>query len=244
MIQGGIMAKVQVKFQDNVLTEVSLEKEVVTIGRKSGNDILIDNLAVSGFHARIFKNGDRFVLEDMGSLNGTFVNGVKISKYTLKNNDNALVGKHVLNFILPESPEDVEQTISVKSMKLDETLVLDPQLQQKLLHKMPETKAVAKGAEPLGGFVVIEGTADRDEYELKDRVTTIGKDDNAGIRLRGLFTPKTMALVNRRKEGYFINPVGGALVKVNSERISERYDLKDGDVVEVGKLRLQFYIKE
>lgn len=237
------MNKVQLKFQDAVLTEVPLDKDIITVGRKPDNNIHIDNLAVSGFHAKIYREGDTFILEDMGSLNGTFVNGVKISKHLLRNNDSALIGKHVLSFILPAAAENLEQTMAVRNVKMDETLVLDPQLQQRLLNKMPEAK-VAGGRELLGGFTVIEGASDRDEYELKERVTTIGKDYNAGIRLRGLLSPKIAALVNRRKEGYFISPVGNAAVKINGERIGERCDLKDGDLVEVGKLKLQFYIRE
>lgn len=243
--KGDAMNKIQLKFQDNILTEVPFDKDIITIGRKPDNDIHIDNLAVSGFHAKVYRDGDHFILEDMGSLNGTFVNGVKISKHILKDNDNALVGKHVLTFILPEAKGDpVDQTIATKNIKMDETLVLDPALQQRLLHKMPETKTAAEGKEVTGGFIVVGGSTDRDEYELKERVTTIGKDYNAGIRLRGLFTPKVAALVNRRKEGYFISPAGGATVKINGERVSERHDLKDGDIVEVGKIKLQFFIKD
>lgn len=238
------MNKVQLKFQDAVLTEVPLDKDLITVGRKPDNTIHIDNLAVSGFHAKIYREGDTFILEDMGSLNGTFVNGVKVSKHLLRNNDSALIGKHVLCFVLPAAAENVERTISVRNVKMDETLVLDPHLQQRLLNKMPETKAAPAGRELMGGFTLIDGVSDRDEYELKERVTTIGKDYNAGIRLRGLLTPKVAALVNRRKEGYFINPVGNAAVRVNGERVNERCDLKDGDVVEVGKLKLQFYIRE
>lgn len=238
------MNKVQLKFQDTLLTELPIDKDIITIGRKPGNDIHIDNLAVSGFHAKVYRDGDKFIIEDMGSLNGTFVNGTKISKHILRNSDNALIGKHVLSFVLPGSADAMEQTLGSRNARMDETLVLDPHLQQKLLSKMPETKAPAGVREVLGGFSVIEGSSDRDEYELKDRVTSIGKDYNAGIRLRGLLAPKVAALVNRRREGYFINPVGGSPIKINGERIAERYDLKDGDVVEVGKLKMQFYLRE
>ena len=238
------MAKVLLQFQDKVLKEFPIDKDIVTIGRKPGNDIHIDNLAVSGFHAKIFRDGNAFVIEDLGSLNGTFLNGAKISKNQLRNNDKVLIGKHVLSFALSEDEKSAEQAVVAKSIKADETLVLDSHTQQKFLNRMPESKIHGEGRELLGGITVIEGAAERKEYELRDRVITIGKGSDAAIRLRGLFAPKVAALINRRKEGYFINPVGGTVTKVNGSRIEERYDLKDGDIIEVGKVKMQFFIKE
>ncbi len=239
-----IIAKVLLKFQDRTLNEVPLDKDVITIGRKPNNTIQIDNLAVSGYHAKIYKDGKRFIIEDMGSLNGTFVNGIKISKHILNNNDNALIGKHILSFVLPGEAENVEKTISSKNLKVDETMVLDSQLRERILSEMPDTKSSDNKKEAMGSFRVVEGNTDIYEYELKDRVVSIGKGYDADIRLKGFFAPKVAALVNRRKEGYFINPVGGATVKINGNRIGGRYDLKDGDIVEVGKIRLQFSMRE
>ncbi|MEN6468805.1 MAG: FHA domain-containing protein, partial [Smithella sp.] len=69
-------------------------------------------------------------------------------------------------------------------------------------------------------------------------------EDGSAIKLKGFFAPKLAALVNRRKEGYFITPSAGKDLKVNGQVIERRYDLKDGDMLEVGGLKLQFYIKE
>ncbi len=238
------MAKVLLKFQDRTLNEVPLDKDVITIGRKPNNTIQIDNLAVSGYHAKIYKDGKRFIIEDMGSLNGTFVNGIKVSRHILNNNDNALIGKHILSFVLPQEAENVEKTIASKNLRVDETMVLDSHLQQKILSKMPGMNSSDYRKEAMGIFSVVEGDTDIYEYELKDRVVSIGKGYDADIRLKGFFVPKVAALVNRRNEGYFINPVGGATVKINGSRIGGRYDLKDGDIVEVGKIKLQFSIRE
>ena len=78
------MTKIVLKFRDAALKEIPVEKELITIGRKPDNDIEIDNLAVSGHHARIFKAGDWFLIEDLDSLNGTFVNGKMIKESPLK----------------------------------------------------------------------------------------------------------------------------------------------------------------
>ena len=76
------------------------------------------------------------------------------------------------------------------------------------------------------------------------KVSAIGKKNGSAIQLKGLFAPKVAALVNRRKEGYFITPSSDKELKINGQKIDHRYDLKDGDIVEVGNLKLQFYIKE
>lgn len=230
------MAKILLRFKDAVLKDVPLEKEVTTIGRKDGNDIVIDNIGVSGFHAKIVKEGDYYAVEDLNSLNGTFVDSKKIAKVVLNSGDVILVGKHTLEFISETGPQN-QKAQPMRGISMDETMVIAPQDQEKIL-------ASAEKLDVLGGFIVIEGSADAGEYELKERVTTIGKDESARIKLKGFFAPKVAALVNRRKEGYFISPSGKKTIKVNGEEINHRYDLKDGDIVEVAGVKMQFYISE
>ena len=87
------------RFKGNVLEEYPVKTgETITIGRKDSNDIVIDNLAVSGMHARVDSVSATFILTDLESTNGTFVNGALISSHTLRNNDVILIGKHELVF--------------------------------------------------------------------------------------------------------------------------------------------------
>lgn len=230
------MAKILLRFKDAVLKDIPLEKEVTTIGRKDGNDIVIDNIGVSGYHAKIVKENDYYAVEDLNSLNGTFVDSKKIAKAVLNSGDVILVGKHTLEFISETEPQN-QKVQPIRGISMDETMVIAPQDQEKIL-------ASAEKLDVLGGFIVIEGSADAGEYELKERVTTIGKDESARIKLKGFFAPKVAALVNRRKEGYFISPLGKKTIKVNGEEIDHRYDLKDGDIVEVAGVKMQFYISE
>ncbi len=72
--------------------------EGCNIGRKKGNDIVIDSLAVSGSHARIESVSTAFVLRDLESTNGTIVNDKKVSIHSLQHNDTILIGKHTLMF--------------------------------------------------------------------------------------------------------------------------------------------------
>lgn len=93
------MAKLILSLEGSVIREIPIDKERVTIGRKAINDIQIDNLAVSGEHARIVTILDDSFLEDTGSTNGTLVNGNLIKKHILQNNDLIEIGKYKLKFV-------------------------------------------------------------------------------------------------------------------------------------------------
>src|SRR5262249_45734388 len=93
------MAKLILSMDGLVLKEIPLTKERTTIGRKPHNDIQIDNLAVSGEHAVIVTILNDSFLEDLGSTNGTVVNGNPIKKHFLQNNDVIELGKYKLKFM-------------------------------------------------------------------------------------------------------------------------------------------------
>jgi len=233
------MARLLLKYKEAVLKEITLEKESTTIGRKPENDIVIDNLAVSGNHAVIKMEGDKLMIEDLQSLNGSYLNSQKITQAELFNGDVILIGVHTLEVFSDKTRAAEKKDFTVRGRSMDETMVIAPDDQKKILRAVDKTIP-----EALGGFVVIEGSTDKKEYELKERVSAIGKEEGSAIQLKGFFAPKVAALVNRRKEGYFITPSGGKNLKINGKEIERRYDLKDGDIVEVGNLKLQFYVKE
>lgn len=238
------MTKIILKFKDAVLKEVPVEKELITIGRKPDNDIEIDNLAVSGHHARIFKAGDWFLIEDLDSLNGTFVNGKMIQESPLKNGDEILIGKHVLKFVSTDAATTSEPEAVLKKGVVGETMIIDSKVQQEMLAQISKDRSVTSGGEAVGRLVVLEGSTGQKEYELTERVTSIGKDSSAKIRLKGFFAPKFAAFVNRSKEGYYISPASGKEIKVNEGAVSTRYKLQDGDVIQVAGIKMHFYSKQ
>ena len=93
------MAKLILSLDGMVIREYPLTKERTTIGRKSHNDIVIDNLAISGEHAMIMTILNDSFLEDLGSTNGTLVNGQPIKKHFLQNNDVVELGKYKLKYV-------------------------------------------------------------------------------------------------------------------------------------------------
>ncbi len=112
------MPKIVLTYNDKVVKELPLTDVVVNIGRKADNDLVIDNLAVSSYHARIAKLDDGYVVQDTGSTNGIFLNGEKVVQHTLKFGDHILIGKHVVVFqdgaVAPVSPSAGRQEGALK----------------------------------------------------------------------------------------------------------------------------------
>lgn len=246
------MAKLMLKFKEAMLKEIRLEKKVTTIGRAPTNDIVIDNLVVSGAHAKIVNEGGRYFIEDTNSTNGTFIGGRRITKSPLVHNAQIVIGEYTLLFNHPASVEDADATVvNLKAPALDATMMIDTRklpigntVEQAANATAPLAAAPPK-AEIVGGFTVIEGSTDRREYELLKRVTTIGKADSAEIKIKGLFAPKIAALVNRTRDGYYLSPASGEKHPVvNGKYIASAVLLKNLDMVEVAGLKLQFYIKD
>ena len=116
------MAKLILSMDGLVLKEIPLAKERTTIGRKPHNDIQIDNLAVSGEHAVIVTILNDCFLEDLGSTNGTLVNGNPVKKHFLQNNDVVELGKYRLKFI-GEAPVTA---VTAEKADFEKTMVLRP----------------------------------------------------------------------------------------------------------------------
>lgn len=75
-----------------------LEADLVTVGRNGKADILLDDVTVSRQHAEVEKTADRYVVRDVGSLNGTWLNGVRIDTSELQDGDEVQIGRFKLVF--------------------------------------------------------------------------------------------------------------------------------------------------
>ena len=90
------MAMVSVVFNGQIIGEFPLDKPAVVVGRDAGCDIQIDNLGISRTHCQFIRRGSQYLVQDMNSSNGTYVNGQKIGEHYLNDGDQILVGKHTL----------------------------------------------------------------------------------------------------------------------------------------------------
>ena len=242
------MPKLILKFDDRELQECAVGTEPVSIGRRPDNMIIIDHPVVSARHARVFREGDHYVIEDLRSTNGTFVNQQPIARHTLSEGDAVVVGKHTLVFSLAgelQPPEDGETAplpaidgVPFVTFNQQHLSGRDHARASQIDPIVPKTAIPAAPART--GFVrVTSGTSDRSEYALMAVTTLIGKSETAQIRISGWLRPKVAAAIARKGDGFIVTPMG-APVTVNGEKVSNHKDLADGDRIEVSGLTLEF----
>lgn len=221
---------------DNRVLKTCVVDQRASIGRLPDNTVVVDNPAVSGHHASVFRDGDAFVIEDLASTNGTFVNGKRVSRHKLQSADAVRVGKHTIVFdehggagaAADAAPPEIAAAPG-------ETVYLDADKHKALL-------AWIRSAQAPGGAAVLrvlEGRADQTEYPLHAHTSVIGKSDAALVRLKGLFKPKEAVAIARSDDGYVATVLRGT-TRINKEPVRERRILVDGDVLEVGGLTLEF----
>ena len=217
------MPKMIVSIDDVVIKELQLTKEKTTLGRRPYNDIVIDNLAVSGEHAVVHLGAAEVLLEDLNSTNGTYVNGKAIKKQTLQNGDSIEVGKYKIRFV--GDPVD----------NFDKTMVIRAQPPAAAQAPAPVATASASVQAPASAMLpaaikVLNGAAMGREVPLTKVVTTIGKPAVA------------VAAVTKRHHGFVVHHVeGGGNPTLNGQPITaDPVPLKNGDVIELAGTQMQF----
>jgi len=231
------MPKLILQIDNSVLKTCSVGQRA-SIGRLPDNTVVVDNPAVSGHHAVVFRDGDHFVIEDLASTNGTFVNGKRVTTQKLRGGDTIRVGKstHAIAFDEQGGDDDAVETAAPEiGAASGETVYLQADKHQALLAwirsaQAPTTPAVLR---------VLEGPADQSEYSLHAHTSVIGKSDAALIRLKGLFKPKEAVAIARGDNGYVATVLRGT-TRINKATVRERQVLADGDILEVGGLTLEF----
>jgi pSer/pThr/pTyr-binding forkhead associated (FHA) protein len=228
------MPKMIVSIDGVVIKEVQLTKDRTTLGRRPYNDIVIDNLAVSGEHAVLQLSGNEVYLEDLNSTNGTYVNGKAVKKQLLQNNDTVEIGKYKIKFINEAPGATFEKTMIIKPGMV-------PPLPPKAVGAPAGAPAAAPAtataaAKPAGeagagaSIKVLSGAAAGREVPLVKVVTTIGKPGVA------------VAAITKRTHGFVVAHVEGAnKPTLNGAAIgSEPVTLKNGDMLELAGTQMQF----
>lgn len=214
------MSEIIVKLGDNVVHKYFFDKDIINIGRARDNDIVIENLAVSRNHARIRRVDGKYILTDLNSANGTFVNGVRITKTEIMHNDVITIGKHNLIFI--NKPLSDEQIIS-DAFGADRTMIVD--------------------RAPTGVLVITTGKQKNQEFKLTKQETKIGRSANNDIRIHDWFVSKNHAVIIKQGSNYFIKDLGSWRgVFVNGQPVKDT-QLKDGDDIKLGATHLTFHLR-
>jgi pSer/pThr/pTyr-binding forkhead associated (FHA) protein len=244
------MSKLVLKFENAVLQEVAVGQREVSIGRSPDNGIVIDNPAVSHYHARVFNEEGRLMLEDFGSLNGTFVNGQRIKMVGLKPGDSVMIGKHTI--VVTDSAEIRARALDngetrPAAPKINETVMLDTKERRELLQKVAavgESAQVAPARLKVPTLIVRGGRTDQPEYTLTDKLTVIGKSPMATVKLKGWFAPKVAAQINRREDNVYYIGAADKVPNVNGQPIRHATKLASGDVIRVAGIELEFVYRD
>lgn len=224
------MPKMIVSIDGVVIKEVQLTKDRTSLGRRPYNDIVIDNLAVSGEHAVLQMSGNEVHLEDLNSTNGTYVNGKAVKKQLLQNNDTVEIGKYKIKYVNEALEAGFEKTMVIKAGSVVASAPVGmATVAQSAVSAQPP--AAAPSAQVVNAAIkVMSGAAAGREVPLVKVVTTIGKPGVA------------VAAITRRPHGFVIAHVEGAnRPSLNGAAIgAEPVALKDGDVLELAGTQMQF----
>ncbi len=227
------MAKLVLSLDGVVIKEVQLTKDKTTLGRRPYNDIVIDNLAVSGEHAVLQMIGTEVFIEDLNSTNGTYINGKAVKKQQLRANDVIEVGKYKVKFLADEH-QDYEKTMIFKpgQSPLPGMAVPAPALQSPSNFGSFPPSGFPAQAPAVGpaSIRVMSGAASGREVPLTKVVTTVGKP---GVQV---------ASITKRPSGYvFAHVEGPQRPTVNgAPLVGDAVPLKHGDVIELAGTQMQF----
>ncbi len=216
----------------------SMGKGELTIGRNPGNDILIENAGVSRRHAVIKWTGDHAVIEDLGSANGTFVNGQRITSRQLQDGDEVLVLNHRLVYRLPR--EAAAPKIEMAGDIGQKTMYIDSSAVAQAVAGRPAGKPEA-AAPKLRPCLILP---DRKKMALEAGEITLGSGPECQVKLSGMLVAKAHARIVPDKEGHYkiIHLAGLAGTRVNGEKITEHV-LRHGDEIEIAKQKLLFRLE-
>lgn len=214
--------------EGEVIREYLIEDRNLSIGRSYNNDIQLNDDTLSGHHALISSIPDYVFIEDLGSTNGTLVNGRHIKKVALEHGDIIQIGHHQLTY-LSEKHASYEPTMFIKA-EYDETQFIydDVNEETDILRGLPLAGLYSRGRDNQSSLPVME---------LRKTNSTVG------------FKGKSMALITREKNKYMIKAITGPYNRrssdiplLNGEAIThEQKRLKPGDIITVAGYDLGFY---
>ena len=231
------MAKLIVSLEGVVIKEVRVTKDKTMIGRRPYNDVVIDNLAVSGEHAMVLAVGSEFFVEDCNSTNGTYLNGRPVKREALTHGDTFEIGKYKVAFLDNETP-DFDKTVLGRPPEAAASSPLFGRTGFGDLSSEPPRASTLSDfgvSQPIGpasaaSVKVLNGSAIGREVPLTKVVTTVGKP---GVQV---------ASITKRPGGYvFAHVEGGARPTVNGQPVGgDPVALKSGDIIELAGTQMQF----
>ena len=219
------MSKLIMTLDGAIIREFMIDKDSISIGRKHGNDIQLNDLTVSGRHALITVMGENTYVDDLGSTNGTLLNGGRVSKSMLSHSDLIQIGNYQFTFFQDED-EEYEPTMFLRA-EIEDTQIMEAN---------PPKPSDAKGA-PLAAVKILNGPLKSKVLELRKPFNTLGFN---GIK---------MAMIARTADGYTLSSIKNTKLRrsndtpiVNGDMITEETrKLKEHDVLELAGTQMEFF---
>jgi pSer/pThr/pTyr-binding forkhead associated (FHA) protein len=260
------MAKLHFSLEGNSLGEFGLDKERITIGRRSGNDIHIDNLAVSGDHAIITTIGNDSFLEDLDSTNGTLVNSKSVKKHVLHHGDIIEFGKYQLKYVnqtqenMPANRNGFENTAVMRPAKPKvaapaakaevETISNGPTSAPSNVNDIPAAPVLAPAPVAIAPAAAIASAGSVAGAQILGHLQTLsGPNSGQELLLNKALTTLgkpgvQLAVITKRPNGYFISHVeGDKMPLVNGQAIGAKaHALSDHDVIDLEGIKMEFYL--
>jgi len=259
------MSALTLKHLDRLLGDYQLQNSFsMTIGRANKNDVVIQDPAVSGHHAKIDPVGDRFVLIDLQSKNGTFVNEKLVISHWLKHGDIINLGNHQLIF----NQYGGEQIFDDDMEELDKTIIMDTSKHRDMMVKNNPTKSIhvvrfwdkqkedsdgqpkattpsapIKDGLPTGLITYLAGGIGK--VVLIRKISTIGKHPSSDVVVKGFMVGQTAATITLKPEGFYLTHISGlAKPKVDGNTVRVPTIIDDLSIIEIGSAKLQFSIED
>lgn len=230
------MPEIVVKLGDRIVNRYRFDTEVLSIGRARDNDIVIENLSVSRNHARIKREGTNFILTDMKSANGTLVNGRKVTKTPLKDNDKLTVGKHTLIFLELEETRVTEEAPAGRERKAPPP----PRRSPRETSRMPR-----QPSPPMAGVLSItKGRQQGREFHVTAEETTVGRSSRNHLRVEDWQVSNQHFSITKEGGAFILRDLGSWRGTLINGRAEEEKTLEDGDEIVIGETALAFRLAD
>jgi len=232
------MPQIRLTLDGEVLKEYELTPaKTLTIGRQKFNDIVIREFSVSRHHAKISSMNGKFLLIDLESRNGTFVNAKPVHFHWLKPGDAVTIGKHNLLFIEAEEGAGDENRRKRS---------VEPIIMRRAGRTMAEpvkthagVAALEIASDAVGVLSFLAG--EQGPVRLYKKLTTMGTDPLCDIVVGGLLVGRIALTISRTQNGYYLScGKGFHKPKVNGYVVSRSLKLEKEDVIELGPNKLKF----
>ncbi|MDB4441877.1 FHA domain-containing protein [bacterium] len=261
------MSTLTLKFKEELLGDYQLQdKFSLTIGRGEKNDVVIQDPAISKHHAKIDPVGDRFVLIDLQSKNGTFVNENLAVSHWLKHGDVISIGNHQLVYnqygtqqIFDDDMEDIDNTVIMDTSRYRDMMIKSnptksinvvrfwdkAQDQNGRRDGQPKASTPSRASDddqPTGVITYLAGGLGK--VKLKRKIATIGKHPSSDVVVKGFLVGQTAVTITQKPEGFYLTPISGlAKLKVDGNTVKVPTLIDDLSIIEIGSAKLQFSLE-